>query len=181
MVPSEAPDGELVDRIREAALGLFNERGYGSATVDAIAHAAGVGVGTLYRRWPDKPALANDVFHWVEASIIDAVGATPITGATPEARFLEMFRRVWDFADAHPDRVVFVEGHTHEAFLDDANRAMKASFLAGIADELTDIGIRATPELAVSMVTGTLVHLIRSGTKADPDDLGPRLWTALSS
>lgn len=181
MGPSEAPDGELVDRIREAALGLFNERGYGSATVDAIAHAAGVGVGTLYRRWPDKPALANDVFHWVEASIIDAVGGTPLTGPTPEARFLEMFRRVWDFADTHPDRVVFVEGHTHEAYLDDANRAMKASFLAGIADELTDIGIRATPELAVSMVTGTVVHLIRTGTKADPDDLGPRLWTALST
>jgi AcrR family transcriptional regulator len=173
------PEPDFTDRIREAALQLFNERGYGSATVEAIAHAAGVGVGTIYRRWPDKPALANDVFAWVESSIIEAVTGKPLEARTGKQQFLELWRRTWDFSARHPDRVVFVEGHTHEAFLDDENRAMKDRFLQHIARRFDQIGLRASPELAVSMITGTIVQLIRNRVKADPNDLGERLWAAL--
>jgi AcrR family transcriptional regulator len=173
------PEPDSTDRIRQAALRLFNERGYGSATVEAIAQAAGVGVGTIYRRWPDKPALANDVYAWVEASIIDAVTGRPFEARNGKQQFLELWRRTWDFSTRYPDRVVFVEGHTHEAFLDDENRAMKTRFLLDIARRFDQIGLRVSPELAVSMITGTIVQLIRNGAAADPDDIGERLWAAL--
>jgi AcrR family transcriptional regulator len=175
----ETPGADPADRIRSAALRLFNERGYGSATVEAIADAAGVGVGTIYRRWPDKPTLANAVFGWAEDSIIDAISGAPVEARTPKRQFLELWDRTWAFAMTHPDRVVFIEGHTHEAFLDDANRAKKQAFLDHIALVFREIGVRAAPELAVSMITGTLVHLIRSGFTADPADVGERLWSAL--
>ena len=41
---------------------MFTERGL-EATLDDVAHHAGVGVGTVYRRFPDKAALADALFE----------------------------------------------------------------------------------------------------------------------
>ena len=43
--------------ILTAARHLFEERGVEQVTMDELAHAAGVGKGTLYRRYPGKAAL----------------------------------------------------------------------------------------------------------------------------
>lgn len=48
------------DRILEAARDLFADRGYDVPIAD-IARRAGVGVGTLYRRFPDRDALIHHV------------------------------------------------------------------------------------------------------------------------
>src|ERR1700694_204012 len=49
-------------RIIEAATELFAERGLG-VTLNDVAHYAGVGVGTVYRRYPDKADLIEEVFE----------------------------------------------------------------------------------------------------------------------
>lgn len=49
-------------RILEAARELFAERGLG-VTLNDIAHHAGVGVGTVYRRFPDKGVLIDTLFQ----------------------------------------------------------------------------------------------------------------------
>jgi AcrR family transcriptional regulator len=48
-------------RILEAAAEVFTERGF-EATLDDVARRAGVGVGTVYRRFPDKATLAGALF-----------------------------------------------------------------------------------------------------------------------
>jgi AcrR family transcriptional regulator len=48
-------------RILLAAAEVFTERGF-AATLDDVARQAGVGVGTVYRRFPDKAALAGALF-----------------------------------------------------------------------------------------------------------------------
>jgi AcrR family transcriptional regulator len=48
-------------RILEAAAEVFTERGL-DATLDDVARHAGVGVGTVYRRFPDKASLADALF-----------------------------------------------------------------------------------------------------------------------
>src|SRR3954452_4894470 len=48
-------------RILEAAGDVLAERGLG-VTLDDIARAAGVGVGTVYRRFPDKGTLIDELF-----------------------------------------------------------------------------------------------------------------------
>jgi AcrR family transcriptional regulator len=48
-------------RILRAAAEVFTERGL-DVTLDDIAHHAGVGVGTVYRRYPSKQALAEALF-----------------------------------------------------------------------------------------------------------------------
>ncbi len=49
-------------RILAAAAQVFSERGL-DATLDEVARAAGVGVGTVYRRFPDKEALVAALFR----------------------------------------------------------------------------------------------------------------------
>lgn len=49
-------------RILDAARELFAERGLG-ATLNDVAHHAGVGVGTVYRRFPDKDQLIEELFE----------------------------------------------------------------------------------------------------------------------
>ena len=48
-------------RILVAAAQVFTERGF-AATLDDVARQAGVGVGTVYRRFPDKASLAGALF-----------------------------------------------------------------------------------------------------------------------
>jgi AcrR family transcriptional regulator len=48
-------------RILRAAAEMFSERGL-EVTLDDVAERAGVGVGTVYRRFPNKEALAEALF-----------------------------------------------------------------------------------------------------------------------
>jgi AcrR family transcriptional regulator len=50
------------ERILQAARELFAARGLG-VTLNDIAHHAGVGVGTVYRRFPDKAQLIDELFE----------------------------------------------------------------------------------------------------------------------
>jgi AcrR family transcriptional regulator len=49
-------------RILTAAAEVFTERGL-DATLDEVARAAGVGIGTVYRRFPDKESLIAALFR----------------------------------------------------------------------------------------------------------------------
>ena len=69
VIPLTQPDKPLRrdaernrQRILDAARELFAEEGLG-ATLNDIAHHAGVGVGTVYRRFPDKTVLIEELFE----------------------------------------------------------------------------------------------------------------------
>src|SRR5437764_14910889 len=61
-------------RILDAARELFAERGLG-ATLNEIARHAGVGVGTVYRRYPDKAVLIDELFEQRLAEVIELLDA----------------------------------------------------------------------------------------------------------
>ncbi len=58
-------------RVLDAARELFAERGLG-VSLDDIAHHAGVGVGTVYRRFPDKEQLIDALFEERIAEMLTA-------------------------------------------------------------------------------------------------------------
>jgi AcrR family transcriptional regulator len=69
MARSKAPDRPLRkdaernrQRILDAARELFAQYGLG-VTLNDVAHHAGVGVGTVYRRFPDKAQLIEELFE----------------------------------------------------------------------------------------------------------------------
>jgi AcrR family transcriptional regulator len=78
-------------RILEGAGELFAERGLG-VTLDDVAHHAGVGVGTVYRRFPNKELLIDALFEQrIEA--IGAIAAEALEIEDPWAAFLFYFEQ----------------------------------------------------------------------------------------
>jgi len=59
-------------RILAAARELFAARGLG-ATLNDIAHHAGVGVGTVYRRFPDKDQLIDQLFEQRLSELVEMI------------------------------------------------------------------------------------------------------------
>jgi AcrR family transcriptional regulator len=55
--------------ILEAAERLFSERSFGQTQISEIAKAAGVGIGTFYRYFPDKEALLTELLTTLFADV----------------------------------------------------------------------------------------------------------------
>jgi AcrR family transcriptional regulator len=72
-----------------AAVDVFNDQGI-DAGVESIARRAGVGVGTLYRRFPTKDALIEFL---VQQMIADMTQAAVEALSVPDGRGLEQFVR----------------------------------------------------------------------------------------
>jgi AcrR family transcriptional regulator len=58
--PGRPRDPDLENRVRAAAIDVFGTVGWAGFTLDAVARQAGVGKGSLYRRWANKEALLLD-------------------------------------------------------------------------------------------------------------------------
>jgi AcrR family transcriptional regulator len=62
------PRSPAVDQsIRDAALALLVEQGYGGMSMEGIAARAGVGKAAIYRRWPNKAAVIVDALRGHDA------------------------------------------------------------------------------------------------------------------
>jgi AcrR family transcriptional regulator len=78
-------------RILAAAGELFAARGLG-VTLDDIARHAGVGVGTVYRRFPDKEVLIDALFEQRLEAICD-VASDALAHPDPWEGFVQFFER----------------------------------------------------------------------------------------
>lgn len=75
-------------RLLEAARAVFAERGL-DATMDEVAHAAGVGVGTAYRRFANKEELIDALFEDRIGEIV-ALGERALEADDPWEGFVEL-------------------------------------------------------------------------------------------
>jgi AcrR family transcriptional regulator len=99
-------------RLLDAAAAVFAERGL-DAGVEEIARVAGVGIGTLYRRFPTKDALICALVHDVMTTILRlARESTQCPGGTGLETFLEavsayqadhlgVLPRLWNVSSEH--------------------------------------------------------------------------------
>lgn len=91
-------------RILEAARALFDERGVVSVTMEEIARAAGVGKGTLYRRFPHKGllchALLDEPAREFQAETLESLGRT---GIGPAEKLGLLLDRLVRFTEANLD------------------------------------------------------------------------------
>jgi AcrR family transcriptional regulator len=93
-------------RILAAARVLFAERGVDDTSMDAIAAAAGVGKGTLFRRFGDRAGLIDALLDDAMAEFQDAFlsGPPPLgPGAPPSVRLEAFVVELLRFTDAQLD------------------------------------------------------------------------------
>ncbi|MFI1173912.1 helix-turn-helix domain-containing protein [Streptomyces melanogenes] len=86
--PERADAARNRARILAAAERLFAERDPASVTMEDIAKAAGVGRGTLYRRYPDRAAIARALLDEHERALQEKLlrGAPPLGPGEPGGR-----------------------------------------------------------------------------------------------
>ncbi|TDC65306.1 TetR/AcrR family transcriptional regulator [Actinomadura sp. GC306] len=98
-------------KVLEAAAALFARHGVDSVSMDAVATAAGVGKGTLFRRFGDKAGLAVALLDERERELQDAIlsGPSPLgpgSGDEPAPPSARPAARLHAFADAYLDYVL---------------------------------------------------------------------------
>jgi AcrR family transcriptional regulator len=100
------------ERILCAASRLFDARGAGCVSMDEIAEAAGVGKGTLFRRFGSRASLAAAVFSERERHFQEAIirGEPPLgPGAPPQERLIAFGEAFLDTLDAHSELLLAAE------------------------------------------------------------------------
>ncbi|MEV6429974.1 helix-turn-helix domain-containing protein [Nocardia sp. NPDC051463] len=115
---STPPHAERTDAARNrakvlaAAAELFATRDPRTVTMDDIAKAAGVGRGTLYRRYPDKNSIAVALLDEHERTLQEKLlrGDPPLgPGAPPDERLAAFYTAMVELLEAHAHLVLGAE------------------------------------------------------------------------
>lgn len=108
--PERADAARNRARILAAAERLFAERDPASVTMDDIAKAAGVGRGTLYRRYPDRAAIARALLDEHERALQEKLlrGAPPLGPGEPGGRAASPGERLAAF---YAEMAALLEAH----------------------------------------------------------------------
>ena len=123
LVPFDLPVADAAPAVRAdaernrekvlcAAARLFAEHGVENVSMDAIAAAAGVGKGTLFRRFGDRAGLAAALLQEQTSALQERLirGAAPLgPGAPPRERLKAMARAQFELLDAHADLIAAAE------------------------------------------------------------------------
>lgn len=164
--------------LKAAALALFAERGFGGTTMEDIARAAGVTVGTVYRYLPDKDGLLAALGEWVaEEPLLRAPAPVP---TDPALHLTAMLRSIWTASRQAPHadmlRVLIAEngnvpalvGQYRTRIIEPTERALAA--VIGAIDRTRD------PLLVARAILGGLLGAsILGGTPAGVIPLIPQL------
>jgi AcrR family transcriptional regulator len=81
--PAEPTADQLDERVIDAVLALTARDGWRAASLPAIAAEAGVGLGALYDRFPDKPAILAALIRRVDRAMLTSGGDGPAEGNGP--------------------------------------------------------------------------------------------------
>lgn len=169
---------------------LFAEQGVDGVTMDQIANAAGVGKGTLFRRFGDKAGLGAALLGAREQELQAALDGPPPLGPTaPAGERLRAFVAAYvQFLDANLDLVhmsetaspgaryrvgAYARWHGHvRSLIEQARPDLDAHctahlLLAGVASDLRRATRGDCPTDHAAAVLTTLVDLILTGRTAE--------------
>lgn len=153
--PTERADAARNRRkIVQAAAKLVAAKGIDGLALDEVAAEAGVGIGTVYRRFPDKGALAQALLDENEREFQEAFisGPPPLGPGAPAGQRLSAFLEAYvDRLETHGELLMVAETETPMArFVTGAYR-LHHSHLVALLTEVapdTDAHFRADALLA---------------------------------
>jgi AcrR family transcriptional regulator len=179
---------EKEQQVLLAATALFAERGYTTVTVADVAARAGVGLSTLYLRFPSKDALGNAVLRhckltWARTTLDNLPADAP-----PQEQFQVYWTRLQTFARTMPNEAAYAERRPVPHDLDSDTVAL-----------MTELGQRSTRllrgwlhrdgpdvDVAAALIHGTFwnVHALPVSPRrrsALMRQAGHAVWHALSA
>jgi AcrR family transcriptional regulator len=85
------------ERLLATASAAFAERGADDVSLEEIARRAGVGIGTLYRHFPTRPALLEAVYR-DQAEALGTLASKLLAAESPGAALAEWVRALVEFS-----------------------------------------------------------------------------------
>ncbi|MEU6248190.1 helix-turn-helix domain-containing protein [Glycomyces sp. NPDC047010] len=164
----DARDNEA--KLRAAALEIFEDKGL-DASLESIAKAAGVSIGTLYNRFGSREGLIDAVIPDIAGARLQTLGAEVLAQPDPKAR-LETFVRG------------MIALQRQDPALNDAilRRYPDATALIGICDASTALGQDLIAQahdagvLAPEFTQADLFHLLWLAGIASREAHAPNGW-----
>jgi AcrR family transcriptional regulator len=101
-------DESKIDRIKDAAIQMVVNKGFGGATISEIAKQAGVADGYLYRYYSGKNELVNDLLFIGLNLIADKIESLIEAQHTPEEIIENCIRTIFDIAAEKPEWIKFI-------------------------------------------------------------------------
>jgi AcrR family transcriptional regulator len=138
-------------KVLEAASRLFECHGAANVSMEAIATEAGVGKGTLFRRFGDRASLARSVLEQHEIELQEGMirGLAPLGPGAPPCERLHAFGRVYlQFLERHSDLILAAEfgspgmrliSPPYAFYRTHVTLLLNEAGLAGHADYLADV------------------------------------------
>ena len=172
---SEARPREL----KAAALTLFAQRGFGGTTMEDIARAAGVTVGTVYRYVPDKDGLLTALGEWVAEEPLWREPAEMPT-ADPMLRLTAMLRAIWAASRQAPHadmlRVLIAENGNAPALVGQYRTRIIEPTERALASAVAAVDRTRDPLLVARALLGSLLGAsVLGGTPTGVMPLIPQL------
>jgi AcrR family transcriptional regulator len=174
-VPSERPlrrDAERNrQRILDAARVVFAERGLGGSH-DDIAREAGVGVGTVYRRFPDKEQLIDALFEARIEEIADAARAAA-DQADPWAALVGFLMRSQELQSEDRGLKEIVLGGARGTERAVAARSLIAPLVAEVLQRAKNANVVRTD---IELTDLPLIQLAIGTIAESSRDIAPEVW-----
>lgn len=180
-------------KLLDAALGLFETRGFDGVAVPEIAAKAGVAVGTVYRYFETKEALVNALYRQLKQSYNIAVLAPVEPGLPTREIFSLYWQRMTQFARENPRGIRFMDLHHHSTYLDDESRALSKTYAKAAEGFVRDGRRRGDirdldPVMVVALMWGAAAGLTKfsaSGSltfnEVTANDMEDALWRAIAN
>jgi AcrR family transcriptional regulator len=159
------------ERVLCAAARLFSERGAACVSMDEVAEAAGVGKGTLFRRFGSRAALARAVLSERERAFQEEIirGSPPLgPGAPARERLIAFGRAVIEMLDGHVELLLAAEdGGARFSSAPYAVYRLHIALLLGEADPDCDADLLA--ETLLACLGADLFRYLRDVRGFSPD------------
>jgi len=160
-------------RILDAARGLLEEGGFEALTMDAVAVAAGVGKGTVFRRFGDRAGLTAALLDDYVRDFQDAIlsGPPPLgPGAAPSERLEAFVVELVRFQTTHMDALMAAESAPGQPATRVAGMLLihVAALLMAIDPELDH---RALAGMILAAISPPVIYRLRTLVGTEPDAL----------
>lgn len=173
--PGRPRDPAIDEDVRAAARALLAEGGYRALTFDSISQRTGIPRSMIYRRWPSKAHLANDIAVGGEAQFPDVIDTEGLTAQIDmlvvqiHARYRQpdiAAASVGVIADTQGDRLLQTELRRrpevhHRATLADILERGRAKGL---------VRADADADVTFDLIVGGLVYRALFSLQAEPDN-----------